>query len=270
MSHTDPTAEKGRVPTNNDPIFAVKTAPGEPLYLQLRERLRQELLGQVKSRFIVQGQLMPEAQIAQTLGVSRGTVRQAILDLRNEGLLVRRRGHGTQVVRQPLVEQDLNRLEGLGEILLGHGITSQITVLHHDVVELPLTHPAVTALNTGPQLYYLERLRCIDDIPIAIDRSYFANSVGLALERYDICSNSIYEVLENELGIAMGDADEWVRALKSTREIAEVLHIQAGFPVLFLEKIVYDRTQKPLESATSIYPGDLFRYRIRAHRSTRV
>jgi GntR family transcriptional regulator len=243
---------------------------GQPLYLQLREHLRREIYGQAKPQFIVGGQLMPEAKIAKILQVSRGTVRQAIVDLAKEGLLVRRRGHGTQVVTIPMIEQDATQLEGLGESLQLRGIASEIVVLHHGLVTLSPSHPAAAALRAGPQLYYLERLRLVDKIPVAVDRSYFPPTVGQALEEHDVGSNAIYEILEEKLGLALTDADEWIRARKASRDIAQLLGLQIGAPILCLEKVVYQSDQTPLESATSLYPGDLYRYRIRARRFVKL
>ena len=111
------------------PRLRVDRASPVPLHVQLKQALRDQILGGAWAP----GDLLPgENDLCQATGLSRTTVRQALSELTREGLLVRERGRGTFVAAPKLTERAAERLSGFFEdmVTLGYPPVSQVLKQH--------------------------------------------------------------------------------------------------------------------------------------------
>src|SRR5690554_5845111 len=137
-----------------------------PVYKQLRELLRE----QIESGHIPVGAtLPPEVSLAESFGVSRSTIRRAILDLTEEGLLKRKPRVGTIVIRSRADERR-SWFRGITEDLRSRGISSTVEVLSSRQLEPNGAVLSELKLSQGEEALELVRLRKIAGIPLALTR----------------------------------------------------------------------------------------------------
>lgn len=226
-----------------------------PAYLQLKEHL---------ARSIVSGELRPgqalssERQLADSLGLSRMTVRHAFEALVAEGLVEQRQGSGTYVRGRPL-EQTIDRLAGFTEEMRQLGLKPGARQL--EVTLQPAGTAAATALGVkaSEHLLVITRLRTASEQPVAVQVAHLAPALrSLSLDTLEQ-HGSLYRAIAHQFGRQPGRARQTISARLPTTAEMELLQIAADNPVLALERTTFDLDGKPFEYVQSAYRGDLYR-----------
>jgi GntR family transcriptional regulator len=211
---------------------------------------------------IAAGRLAPgdrlptEHDLAAWLGVSRMTLRHALAELAQRGLVTRTVGRsGGTFVAEPKVEQDLTVLAGFSEQLRRHGLVAGARVLAAD--EIPASPAAAAALEigTGHPVYEVRRLRLAGGQPILIEHSLFPaeRCPGLLGHRLD---GSIYELLDEQYGLRPHRARESLEPVLAGVREAEALGVAEGAPLMQIERTAYSAVGEPLEFARDLFRGD--------------
>lgn len=231
-----------------------RTSP-VPLYFQVAQQLE---------RAIEAGELPPgsrldnEIDLADRLGLSRPTVRRAIQYLVEQGLLVRKRGVGTQVVHTK-VRRSIE-LTSLYDDLSKSNQRPRTDVLAHEVGIPP--DPVRLALNLpdGASVITLERLRYAQDQPLALMRNYLP--VGIAdLSAEDLRGNGLYQLLR-EAGVNLRIASQSIGARSATPAEAKLLAERRGAPLLTMSRTTYDDTGRIVEYATHLYRASIYTFEL--------
>ena len=235
------------------------------LYAALRDRLKDEILS---GRRRPGDKLPSENEFARTLGVSRITVRQALGDLRNEGLVVKTHGKGSFVAMPP-VAQDLTRLRGLAESLTGAGRTVHTRVL--SIGPKRASAPVVTALGLTPGelVIELKTLRYLNRKPLALNRSYLPLDIGNRLIKADFANRDILSMLEGDLGLAIGHAEVSIGAANAKPGEARLLGVAAEAALVQVRRLVFTSAPRPVHLEQSVYRSDLFSYTLTLERDGR-
>ena len=233
-----------------------------PIYHQLYEILRTKIKDGV---FKVGEYLPPENKLAQTYKVSRLTVRQALAELVEEGLIKKRRGKGTLVIRPKNVE-NLMELRGFTDDAKKAGYTPASVVLENKLVDVPSIAAEKLNLQIGSKVILLKRLRLLDESPYAIEWAY----VNLALDtrilsilEMDMSKSSLYDFFRNTLGIKIKYADETLEVTRADKENADFLNIKVGDCVVLRKRFTYTQEGKCIEYVQSLYRGDRYKFNIR-------
>lgn len=222
--------------------------------LQISDSLRRRIeSGELQAHSTIPS----ERALAQQLGVSRMTVRAAVEDMVNEGLLIRRQGRKTVVA-----DRKINRAAGFTSFseemrLRGWQPTSavrQVATLLADVATA-----AQLELPVGARVILIERLRLADDEPLAQETVYLSYSRFPELAGMDLASCSLYELLASRYGVRPVYAEESVEAVLMTTEQARLFGLERGSPALLSRRITRDETGTVVEAATSLYRGDRYR-----------
>jgi GntR family transcriptional regulator len=223
-----------------------------PLWAQLESDLKQRLdADEFAERFPT------DHELVEHYGVSRHTVREAIGHLNRSGILRRERGRGT-VVNRTEFEQPLGALYSLFGSIESSGAVqrSQVMELREDI------NPAVAAqLELAPDtpLLFLERLRCADDQPLAIDRAWLPMEVAAPLMSSDFERTALYDELEHRCGVRPNAGWERIGPLLPTPEERTLLDMRRGEAAFFLERLgVADG--RPIEWRTTTIRGDRYRF----------
>ncbi|MFH9611170.1 GntR family transcriptional regulator [Streptomyces sp. NPDC017448] len=227
------------------PLSVDRTSP-VPLYFQLAQQLE----AAVEEGRLAPGTLLGnEIDLAARLGLSRPTVRQAIQSLVDKGLMVRRRGVGTQVVhrqvRRPLELSSLyDDLEAAGQ----HPTTRVLRVTTE-----PADAEVAAALGVaeGGEVRLVERLRSARGEPVALLRNHLP-PVLLPLRTEDLEATGLYRLMRTA-GITLHSARQSVGARAATAEEARALDEQPGAPLLTMERITYDATGRVVEFGSHVY-----------------
>jgi GntR family transcriptional regulator len=233
-----------------------------PLYTQIRELLRERILnGMYKSH----AQMPSENDMVRTFGVSRITVRQALTDLQKEGLIFKIHGKGT-FVSKPKATQNLRRLEGFGEAMSGAGHETFSRVLGHRVLRPGKLVANRLGISERDEIMEIRRVRYLDREPISLDVTYVPLPIGQRLIREDLARRDIFLILENDYGIALGNADLCIESVVADAELASALKIEEGSAILRIERLTFTADRNPLDFEFLYYRGDAFQYRLRIER----
>jgi len=224
-----------------------------PLYFQVSSRLE----AAIRSGDIPSGaRLENEIAIGQRLGLSRPTVRRAIQELVDKGLLVRRRGIGTQVVQGQVTRQV--ELTSLYEDLQTAHHEPGTRVLAHEIVQATDTIASGLGVQAGDDVVYIRRQRSTDGIPVAVLENYLPEEFrDITTEQLE--QRGLYQLLRAR-GVAIQIAKQKIGARRVHGDESELLDIEKGGPVLTMERIAFDNSGRAIEFGQHCYRPDMYSF----------
>jgi GntR family transcriptional regulator len=243
------------LPRSNQPSVLQRDHP-VPLYQQLESALR----AQIESGHYAEHQRLPsERELVAQFGVSRMTVRQALVALTQEGLIYGRVGKGT-FVSAPKIDQQFSTLTGFTEDMQRRGQRPSSRVLK--AVSLAASKEIASALQLEPKTRVLNlvRLRLAEGIPLAIESAFLPERLCPDLLSHDFASESLYDVLRNQYGWKLVRAKQTVEARLAVGEEITLLRLQPPAPILALERITFVSENLPIEYVRSQYRGDRYKF----------
>ena len=231
----------------------ISRVEGIPRYVQIRESLRSE----IQAKRLLPGQKLPsEDELAAQFGVSRMTVRQGISDLLDEGVLYRKHGVGT-FIAQPQVSRDHTRLTNFFESSQAHNVEATMRVLIADILPARLKMAKALALNEGELAIRIKTLRMADGIPVTVHDAYVPYKLFPQLLQEDLESHHLWEYMD-QYGYTVKRAVQRLEAHEADEEIAGLLEIEEGAPVLYKERTVYTEDGTPVEFTYCYNRGDRY------------
>ena len=225
-----------------------------PLYHQLYELLRNAILAGKWPP----GTMVPsESDLQNHFQVSQITVRQALENLVNEGLIYRQRGRGT-FVAQPAIETSLSRILSFTEDMQQRGYHPGSRVIYSSIGQASPGVSEKLQIPIGTEIAQLNRLRYADGQPMSIEESTLVHHFcpGVLDGNYDV--NSLRERLQQQYGLQISRAKQSIRALNATQEQAQLLAIEPGDALLGLERVSYSQHDLPLEFLRITYRADRY------------
>lgn len=234
----------------------------KPLHIQAEEILR----GFIESEEYKNGKLLPnEVDLSKQLHISRNTLRQAINKLVFEGLLVRKKGFGTKVVKKGIVGGVKNWLSFSQEMKM-LGIEIRNFELHVSLKRPTEEISTFFHLDdiSDARCVVMERVRGRKEYPFVYFISYFNPAIPLTGE--EDYTRPLYEMLENQCHIVVKTSKEEISARLAGEFIAEKLEIEPSDPILIRKRFVYDVNNVPIEYNIGYYRADSFTYTIEAER----
>jgi DNA-binding GntR family transcriptional regulator len=235
------------------PDVVVNRSSPVPLYFQVAEQIE----GAIHDGTLAPGdRIANEVALADRLGLSRPTVRQAIQTLVDKGLLVRRRGVGTQVVSAPI--RRTVELTSLYDDLTRSGLHPTTAVLALDLVDAE--EPARQRLNVSPteRVWRLERLRSIEGEPLALMCNFIPSSIT-DLSLVDLEHTGLYEHFRSQ-AINLRVAHQVIGARPAVNRESKLLGGRKGDPVLTMERTSYDDQGRAVEYGLHLYRPDRYAY----------
>lgn len=215
---------------------------GIPIYVQIRERI----LAQIQNNEIGMGDKLPtEEEMAHDLGVSRMTVRRAIEDLVDEGLLQRKRGIGTFVVAKKMTRHYTD-LTSFYEEAMEQGLQPSSVVLSLKII--PATPEIAGYLNIKPGalVHQVKRLRLLNKEPIALHIAHIPCHLIDTLDKGELESQSLYHIY-NAHRLPAQWAKQRIEAHIANEELAEYLDLEVGAPILYSARTTYTIDDAPVE-----------------------
>lgn len=215
-----------------------------PLYRQIKSLLVQRLQqGEWKP-----GEAIPsEHELAARFQVSQGTVRKAVDELAAENLLVRRQGKGTYVAthHEPRAQFRFLRLvPDRGAIVPAHS-----AFLECRRAKASAEVAQQLDLHTGDPVVYLRRRLSLGGTPLVVDDIWLPGALfmGLTAERLADYDGPLYGLFESAFGTRMIRADERLRAVAAADDIAALLAVSPGSPLLLVDRVSYTYDDRPVE-----------------------
>ncbi|MDZ7742181.1 MAG: GntR family transcriptional regulator [Bacteroidota bacterium] len=231
-----------------------------PLHAQLESALR-EMIGSAEFK---RNEFLPnEVNLARQLGISRNTVRQAINKLVYDGLLIRKKGVGTQVADKSVNTKIQNWLS-FSQEMKAKGIDIKNFYLAIDWMEADRDVAAFFQINEGRKVLKMERIRGKEDFPFVYFVSYFHPRIGLTGE--EDFTRPLYDILEKDYSVIVKLSKEEISAAVADQDIAKKLNLNRGAAVLKRKRFVFDPGGRPVEYNLGIYRADSFIYTIESER----
>ncbi len=239
----------------------MKKNTGIPLYIQIKDWIT----GEINSGRISEGERIPgEYDLSKKLNVSRGTVREAIRELIDEGVLYTIHGRGTFVREPESAAWSMNTIVSVADSF--DQVNIEYTTALLDIQKV-IPDPAIAArLHIDPraEVIRLERLRSIKNEPVHLSRSYLPASIAEALLDIDLTDKSLYRVMDEELGVKVARVDRRIMARIANPHEVNLLEIPPVSAVLVLDGIAYNNFEKPVECSTARFPTDRSRFVIQS------
>ena len=234
------------------PIRVDRSSP-VPLYFQVAQHLEH----MIESGELPMGtRLENEIDLADQLGLSRQTMRRAIEYLVGRGLLLRKRGIGTQVVQAKVTREV--ELTSLYDDLAKTGRDPSTTVVSFSTEPAPDALAAELGLAAGTPVYVFERLRFAGSEPLALMRNHVPEHL-MRLSAADLEAQGLYNLFRAN-GISIRIAKQSIGARAATAAEARALGERKGAPLLTMERSAYDEQGRAVEHGRHVYRASRYSF----------
>ncbi len=238
---------------NRDAFRAPSRAPS-PTFSPLYRQIKDFLIRSLEAGEWGPGDAIPsEGELATRFNVSQGTVRKAIDEMAAENLLVRRQGKGTFVATHSDPRSFYRFLRLVPDD--GHAAHAVSDPRLCSIVSATPEVAAALRIADGERVICVERLLSFNGEPVVLDQIYLVAELfdGLTLERLRGGERSLYSLFESDFGVRMIHAEEHLRAVAADVCSAGLLGVQAGDPLLLVERTAYTYGNKPVEWRRGLY-----------------
>jgi len=209
-----------------------------PLYQQLAALIEAEIKG---GRLRAGDRLEPEPAISDRFKVSRVTVRLAIGELVQRGLLLRKQGKGTFVL-QPAVRHDLRRSHGLLDSLFAQSEKARVELVRYELDVPPVAVRRAMGLEEGEVALALTRLYYMDTKPVGLGEDWLI--AGAAMVPRSTANLISTENILRQIGVALAYSETSIVAEAATAALRKHLKVPARAPVMVLKRSAYGEDGK--------------------------
>jgi GntR family transcriptional regulator len=183
-------------------------------------------------------------------------VRRAIQELVDKGLLVRRRGIGTQVVQGQVTREV--ELTSLWEDLQSSKHIPTTRILGRELVGAPDDVAERLGIEPGSEVLHLRRLRLTEGVPVAVLENWlpadFDDITETLLEQ-----QGLYQVLRSR-GVTIRVAKQRIGARRERGDEARLLDVDSGSPLLTMERVAFDASGRAIEVGRHCYRPDMYSF----------
>lgn len=234
---------------------------------KLASRVREEVRDRIRDGRLSDGvQLPPEVELATSLGVSRTTVREALLQLEQEGLLIRRHGHGTFVRSSAVLRGSLNANLSATEVIRSHGMEPGTSHARVDRRPAPAAVAEQLRVAPGADVIHLERVRTADGRPVIFTVDMMPAALfeeagvdpGILLDP----GLSLYRLYAERLHRSITDGQATIRLTRADELVADCLAVPPGSPILRLEQVDASVDGDPILFSIESYVADTFEFSV--------
>jgi GntR family transcriptional regulator len=236
-------------------IVQIETDSYVPYYQQIVDQIR----ALVKSEAVREGDVFhSEGELAAALGISKMPIRQAYLKLRSEGLLVIEKGK-RPIIGSSRVPWNFQELRGFSEEMRRRGLTPSAKVLSLKRTTADTEISQALHLNVGDPIFSLQRLRYVNNEPVALVTSYLPIALFPDLDRQDLEKSSLYHLFEKVYRRKLNWAEEEIGATTASAADARILKTSPGKALLFVRETTYDMRRTAIEHSRSLLRADRYR-----------
>lgn len=225
-----------------------------PLYYQLKDLIMEKIeLGEYKS-----GDKLPtEEELCEKYNLSRTTVRNALKDLENKGLIRRERSLGT-FISMAKISQGPKILKSFTEDMIDKGYTPYSKELERKVIKSHGIISKKLQIEDGEKVTYIKRLRFADDKPMGIQEAFLPYSRFPALLSEVEEIKSLYSLLNEKYNVVIKYAKESYRAVLLNEVEAALLESPDNSPAFYVERTSFDLNERPIEFVKSLMRADRY------------
>ena len=232
-----------------------------PKYIQLSEFLRDR----IERRELQPGDQIPtEEALGKKYRVSRGTVRQAIALLANQGLIRREQGRGT-FINAPLAGPTFFTLTSFNDDMRRQNRQPDTHLLTAETIPASEEVARRLAIKQGEPCIHIVRLRLADNQPVARETRYLAHSLCPSLLDDDLEAESIHSLLIHKYRIPLIRTSHTIEAHVLSPQEAQLLQVRARTAAFFVDRLTYttdDQGERPAVWYQAIYRADEYHFKV--------
>ena len=228
-----------------------------PLYYQLAEII----INDIKEKNLQENdRILTEREYCEKYNLSRSTVRQAIAYLEKKGYIYKVQGCGT-FVSSRVMKQKLLKFYSFTEEAKKQGKTPSSKILSFKEKKADEKICKELNINRDDKVYELQRLRLADDEVVMYEKTYLLEKKIQGLSKNILLENPLYDILQNRYNISFTKATERFSVLLADENIAEILTIPQGSPIIRLQRWTYVGMEI-IEYTVSLVRGDRFEFEV--------
>jgi len=237
----------------NLPATKIERSSPVPYYFQLRKLLAEEISA---ARWVPGERIPSEPDICRHFDVSRTTVRQALAALESEGLIRKERGRGTFVAEPHSSSWFLQSSGGFFDEAsrTGRKVTSRVR--RAEITKLPSWAADSLGLPEGSRGVTLERVRWVDDRLVMYVETHLPERFAEVVTSSDLENHSLYQALEDQLAVSVASGRRLVEATTAEDDLANLLDVPPGSPLLFVQSVSVDTAGRPFECYRAWHRAD--------------
>lgn len=235
---------------------APNPSSSEPLFLQVQK----DLASKIQAGDYPAGNKLPnELQLAEQYGVGRITVRRAISELADQGMLVKRQGKGT-FIREHRIFRKIEHTTSFSEACRMNGLKATSKIIVHEVLPLPSESFPDSLKFSGDSVLHIQRLRLANDTPVTIEDNFYTLPRLDFLLNEDLESSSLFKVFRKH-GIEIPCFENsYIETAKATLSQASLLSIPVGDPLFFFHEEALDKNDSLLFVGNQHIAGSRYRF----------
>lgn len=246
--------------------FSKLEASAVPMHYQIMDIIKRQITAEI----LKPGEMIPsESQLCAQYNVSRTTVRQALNQLVEENLLIRRRGKGSFVADKKL-HRNINHLYSFSEDMNALGINPTSKILEKEIGPASAEIMEALALSSSNnKVFKIKRVRLANNDPILLETTYIPAYLCPHIMQEDLSAVSLYSILVNRYQLHFYKATETYEAVKIDQQSAVHLNAKPQASAFKIKRIAYLDTGIPFELTYSITRGDkcIFKIELQAQKS---
>ena len=228
----------------------------EPLYSVVASRAEAFI---TSGRWQEGDRLPAERQLCREFSVSRFTLRQALDELEERGLITRHQGRGT-FVAHPRVQLPIAGVFSIRDAMRERGMAMTTRVIGVEIVEASRQLGADLACLPGDPIVHIERLRTGDGEPMVLDSAHLRAELFPALEQADFEHRSLYDILRDDYGRTVAEATETLEPVILTPRECQLLGVPNHTPALLTRRVTTDAKGVVVALGHVLLRGDRSRY----------
>ncbi|MGE5072591.1 MAG: GntR family transcriptional regulator [Anaerolineae bacterium] len=234
----------------------------KPLYARIQEYIAELILS---GKLAPDTKIQSEREFSDDLGVSRMTVRRAMTELVNEGLLERKHGSGTYVAK-PKITYESVELANYALAMQRRNIAVASQLLEFGQVIASRRLADSLHIEIGNPLYRVAMLRFANRVPVILERVFIPCARCPGLEEWDLEKNSMQDLLAGAYSLQPGRVSQTVEAVAAADTVAQQLRVPEGFPLLMLSRVTYEQgSETPVVFSQDFLRSDYARIHSESH-----
>lgn len=230
---------------------------------RLSFRVRDELAARISSgRIAPGGRLPPEPELAEQLGVSRATLREALRSLEEDGFVTRTRGAGTYATSRPRLRNNLDVNFGVTEAIRAAGRepgTAEVSIATEPVSE---EESGFLDLTPGDPVVVMERVRTADGERVVVSRDVVSAARLPARAVVALGEGSLYDLLAREAGVVLHHGVVTLEPAAADKQLAKRLGVKGGTLLLYLRQVDFDENGEPVVLSHEHHLADEFEFTV--------
>ncbi len=239
--------------TYNDISFSIDKESPVPLYYQIKLSLKEA----IDDNLFDQGEpILSERELCEYFDVSRTTIRQAIRELVNEGVLKKVKGKGTFVQSPKFNYGSIQDIVTYYDWLIKKGFTPKTKILNVDIIEPNKIISENLNISREERVIKIRRLRIINQDPIVIITNYLPEKLFPGLENIDLEDKSLYKTISGRYNIELGKSKVMFYPGLADEYDSKLLEQKKNSPIQIIETISLSKEKEPFDFFESRFRGN--------------